>query len=154
MVKMTQLILPGMIKKGKGIVVNIGSGSGVCPTPLLSVYSSTKTFVDCFSKCMHSEYADKGIITLSLMPWFVATKMSQIRRSNFLVPFPEYYVSSALKTIGRCRRSYGCVSHGLQGKLVEVLPESFVSWILHRILSRVRERIRRKQIASQARSQQ
>nr|CAB3254203.1 estradiol 17-beta-dehydrogenase 12 [Phallusia mammillata] len=154
LVKMTRLILPGMIKKRKGIVVNMGSGSGICPTPLLSVYSSTKKFVDCFSKCMHSEYADKGIITLSFMPWFVATKMSEISQPNFLVPCPEHVVSSALKTIGRCRRSYGCISHFLQGKLCEDLPESFVSWILRHILSRAREHVRGKPTVSQARSQQ
>jgi 17beta-estradiol 17-dehydrogenase / very-long-chain 3-oxoacyl-CoA reductase len=48
--KMSALVLPGMVKKGKGIIVNNASGSGRSPTPLLSVYSATKAYVDFFSR--------------------------------------------------------------------------------------------------------
>jgi short-subunit dehydrogenase len=39
---MTKIVLGGMVKKGKGVIINISSLSGVREVPLLSVYSATK----------------------------------------------------------------------------------------------------------------
>jgi 17beta-estradiol 17-dehydrogenase / very-long-chain 3-oxoacyl-CoA reductase len=48
--KMTAIVLPNMVKKRKGIIINNASGSGRIPTPLLTVYSATKAYVDFFSR--------------------------------------------------------------------------------------------------------
>ena len=42
MVSMTQLILPAMIKKRKGLIINIASLSGVGSSPLDTLYGATK----------------------------------------------------------------------------------------------------------------
>lgn len=39
---MTKLILPSMVQRGKGLIINISSMAAVIPNPLLSVYSATK----------------------------------------------------------------------------------------------------------------
>ena len=39
---MTRIVLPGMIEKGRGAVVNISSIAGVRPSPLLTQYSASK----------------------------------------------------------------------------------------------------------------
>lgn len=39
---MTALFLPAMVKRGKGVIINLSSTAGVIPSPLLSVYSATK----------------------------------------------------------------------------------------------------------------
>ena len=41
-VKMTRAVLPTLIAKKKGAIINISSASGTHPTPMLTVYSSTK----------------------------------------------------------------------------------------------------------------
>lgn len=41
-IQMTALILPQMVERKKGVVINIASGAGVIPNPLLTVYSATK----------------------------------------------------------------------------------------------------------------
>ena len=48
--KVTAIVLPNMVKKRKGIIINNASGSGRIPTPLLTVYSATKAYVDFFSR--------------------------------------------------------------------------------------------------------
>ena len=48
--KMTAIVLPCMIKKNEGVIINNASGSGRIPTPLLTVYSATKAYVDFFSR--------------------------------------------------------------------------------------------------------
>ena len=49
MVKVTQLVLPGMLEQKRGAIVNIGSAAGSIPDPLYSVYSGSKAFVEYFS---------------------------------------------------------------------------------------------------------
>jgi 17beta-estradiol 17-dehydrogenase / very-long-chain 3-oxoacyl-CoA reductase len=39
---MTRVLLPGMLLRGRGIIVNLSSLSAVAPTPYLNVYASTK----------------------------------------------------------------------------------------------------------------
>lgn len=50
----------------------------------------------------------------SVLPFFVATKMSKIRRSSLLVPDPNGYARSALATVGIQGRTFGCISHAIQ----------------------------------------
>uniref|UniRef100_A0A663MP73 3-ketoacyl-CoA reductase n=1 Tax=Athene cunicularia TaxID=194338 RepID=A0A663MP73_ATHCN len=59
--KMTRLVLPGMLERSKGVVLNISSASGMYPTALLTLYSATKAFIDFFSQGLHAEYKSKGI---------------------------------------------------------------------------------------------
>lgn len=39
---MTKLVLPSMVERKKGLIINISSMAAIIPNPLLSVYSSTK----------------------------------------------------------------------------------------------------------------
>ncbi|XP_051548899.1 very-long-chain 3-oxoacyl-CoA reductase-A isoform X2 [Myxocyprinus asiaticus] len=60
--QMTRLVLPRMEARAKGVILNISSASGMFPLPLLTIYSSTKAFVDFFSRGLQAEYKCKGII--------------------------------------------------------------------------------------------
>lgn len=40
--KMTNIVLPSMLKKNKGAVINLSSASSIWPSPLLSTYAGTK----------------------------------------------------------------------------------------------------------------
>ncbi|XP_039392745.1 very-long-chain 3-oxoacyl-CoA reductase isoform X4 [Mauremys reevesii] len=60
--KMTRLVLPSMLERSTGIILNISSAAGMYPSPLLTLYSATKAFVDFFSRGLHAEYKSKGII--------------------------------------------------------------------------------------------
>lgn len=48
--KMTAIILPHMVEKNKGIIINNACFTGRIPIPFLSIYSSSKAFVDFFSR--------------------------------------------------------------------------------------------------------
>lgn len=121
--KMTAICLPVMLRKRKGIIINNASASGRIPTPMLTVYSATKAYMDFFSRALNTEYANKGITVQSLNPYFVSTKLSAARRS-FTTPTPKDYVSSALRTIGVQSVTNGCLFHNFQGFLYEnVVPE-------------------------------
>ncbi|XP_040597221.1 very-long-chain 3-oxoacyl-CoA reductase-like [Mesocricetus auratus] len=127
--KVTRLVLPGMVERSKGVIVNISSATGMLPIPLLTIYSATKAFVDFFSQCLHEEYKSKGIFVQSVLPYFVATKLAKIRKPTLDKPSPETFVKSAIKTVGLQSRTTGYAIHALMGSINSALPR----WIYFKI---------------------
>uniref|UniRef100_A0A3B3V4N8 3-ketoacyl-CoA reductase n=1 Tax=Poecilia latipinna TaxID=48699 RepID=A0A3B3V4N8_9TELE len=97
----------------KGVILNISSASGMYPVPLLTVYSATKAFVDFFSRGLHEEYRRQGIIIQSVLPFFVATKMTRIRKPTLDKPTPERYVAAELNTVGLQNQTNGYFPHAV-----------------------------------------
>ncbi|XP_058544695.1 very-long-chain 3-oxoacyl-CoA reductase [Neofelis nebulosa] len=127
--KMTRLVLPGMVERSKGAILNISSASGLVPVPLLAIYSATKAFVDFFSQCLHEEYRSKGIFVQSVLPFFIATKLSKIRKPTLDTPSAETFVKSAIKTVGLQSRTTGYLIHSLMGSIISVMP----TWLYFKI---------------------
>ncbi|KAG1933245.1 very-long-chain 3-oxoacyl-CoA reductase-A [Pimephales promelas] len=119
--QMTRLVLPRMEARAKGVILNISSASGMFPLPLLTIYSSTKAFVDYFSRGLHAEYKSKGIIIQSVLPFFVATKMTRIRKPTLDKPTPERYVAAELNTVGLQDQTNGYFPHAVMGWVIAVL---------------------------------
>lgn len=63
--EVTAAVLPGMVERGRGAVVNIGSGSGCLDAlpsfRLYAVYSASKKYVAQFSRSLYVEYRSSGI---------------------------------------------------------------------------------------------
>jgi 17beta-estradiol 17-dehydrogenase / very-long-chain 3-oxoacyl-CoA reductase len=54
-------VLPGMLKRKKGAIVNIGSSATlISSSPLYTVHVATKTYADRFSKSLYMEYKQSG----------------------------------------------------------------------------------------------
>lgn len=68
-------------------------------------------FVSKFSTDLQSEYKKHGIIVQCVMPGYVATNMSKIKKSSWMVPSPATFVDSALKTIGIQNQTTGYYPH-------------------------------------------
>ncbi|XP_053279705.1 very-long-chain 3-oxoacyl-CoA reductase-B [Pleuronectes platessa] len=119
--QMTRLVLPQMVERKKGAILNISSASGMYPVPFLSVYSASKAFVDFFSQGLQAEYKGKGIIIQSVLPFFVATKLSKIRRATLDKPTPERYVAAELNTVGLQTQTNGYLPHAILGWVTTAL---------------------------------
>ncbi|EPS70494.1 hypothetical protein M569_04268, partial [Genlisea aurea] len=131
--KITAAVLPGMVKRKKGAIVNIGSGSAsILPAdPLYSVYAATKAYLDQFSRCLYVEYKNMGIDVQCQVPLYVATKMASIRKSSFLVPSADAYAYAGLRCIGYEPRSTPYWPHSVIWALFDSLPEVAVdAWRL------------------------
>ncbi|XP_078447521.1 very-long-chain 3-oxoacyl-CoA reductase 1-like isoform X2 [Wolffia australiana] len=56
----TAALLPEMLRKGRGAIINVGSGSTDLPSfPFYSVYAGTKGYIKQFSKNLHIEYKQR-----------------------------------------------------------------------------------------------
>ena len=58
---MTSLVLPGMVARKRGLIINISSFLGMRPTIGFSVYGSTKAFITYFTETIRMEYQKYGI---------------------------------------------------------------------------------------------
>ncbi|XP_053360309.1 17-beta-hydroxysteroid dehydrogenase type 3 isoform X4 [Clarias gariepinus] len=88
MVKMCQIVLPGMVKRGQGIILNISSGISKTPWPMYTLYSSTKVFVEIFSRGLQAEYKSNGIL---IQGWIIqAIPAWALRKEAFHQSFQEY----------------------------------------------------------------
>ncbi|XP_004069451.1 very-long-chain 3-oxoacyl-CoA reductase-A [Oryzias latipes] len=128
--QMTRLVLPGMVSRAKGVILNISSASGMYPLPLLTVYSATKAFMDFFSRGLQEEYRRQGIIIQSVLPFFVATKMTRIRKPTLDKPTPERYVAAELTTVGLQNQTNGYFPHAVMGWVTtKLVPTSIVIFL-------------------------
>ncbi|KAA8529683.1 hypothetical protein F0562_034217 [Nyssa sinensis] len=131
--KVTQAVLPGMLERKKGAIINIGSGAAiVIPSdPLYAVYAATKAYIDQFSRCLYVEYKKSGIDVQCQVPLYVATKMASIKRSSFFVPSTNGYARAALRWIGHDPRCTPYWPHSILWSLAYSLPEFVVdAWRL------------------------
>eukprot|EP00992_Anisonema_acinus_P008446 TRINITY_DN4538_c0_g1_i1.p2 TRINITY_DN4538_c0_g1~~TRINITY_DN4538_c0_g1_i1.p2 ORF type:complete len:261 (-),score=108.56 TRINITY_DN4538_c0_g1_i1:40-789(-) len=75
----TRLVLPGMIERGGGHIINIGSVAGEWPYPGGNVYGGTKAFVRQFSHNLRCDVVGKNIHATDIEPGLAETEFSQVR---------------------------------------------------------------------------
>lgn len=68
LVAMTHALLPAMVERGSGTVINIGSIAGSTPYPGGNVYGATKAFVDQFTRNLRADLAGTGVRATNLAP--------------------------------------------------------------------------------------
>ncbi|RCV34212.1 hypothetical protein SETIT_7G142900v2 [Setaria italica] len=150
--RVTHAVLPGMVERGRGAVVNIGSGaSAILPSdPLYTVYAATKAYIDQFSRCLYVEYRSKGIDVQCQVPLLVATKMASIRNASFFAPSPETYAAAAVRCIGYEPRCTPYWPHALLWLLISLVPEPVADRLILGVALDVRAKGRAKDTRKKA----
>jgi 3-hydroxy acid dehydrogenase/malonic semialdehyde reductase len=80
LVHMTRAILPGMVARNRGTIINIGSAAGNYPYPGGHVYGATKAFVQQFSLNLRADLVGKNIRVTDIQPGLVGgSEFSAVR---------------------------------------------------------------------------
>jgi len=80
LVTMTRLVLPDMVARGSGLVINIGSTAGHYPYPGGNVYGATKAFVEQFTLNLRADLVGTGVRATNLAPGLSGgTEFSNVR---------------------------------------------------------------------------
>jgi len=75
----TRTVIPGMVKRKSGHVINIGSTAGHEVYPKGHVYSATKHAVNAITKSLRIDVVDKNIRVSTVDPGAVETNFSNVR---------------------------------------------------------------------------
>lgn len=75
----TRLVVPGMVKRGKGHIINIGSVAGDAAYPGGSVYCATKAAVKVLSDGLRMDLVDTPLRVTNVKPGLVETNFSVTR---------------------------------------------------------------------------
>jgi 3-hydroxy acid dehydrogenase/malonic semialdehyde reductase len=80
LVTMTRAVLPDMVARGSGLVINIGSVAGHYPYPGGNVYGATKAFVEQFTLNLRADLVGTGVRATNIAPGLCGgTEFSNVR---------------------------------------------------------------------------
>ncbi|CAM0901570.1 unnamed protein product [Alopecurus aequalis] len=136
--EVTAAVLPGMVERGRGAILNMGSSSSeaIPSFPLYTVYAATKRYVAHFSRSLHVEYRSRGVHVQCQAPFYVATKMVSTFAEvtplfvSLVAPTPDAYARAAVRWIGHgpplCTPKLG---HQVLWCLAAVVPDCVHDWL-------------------------
>lgn len=68
LVRLTHALVPGMVARGRGGVLNLGSGAGLTVMPAAVAYGASKHFVHGFSATLRADLAGTGVVVTEVCP--------------------------------------------------------------------------------------
>jgi uncharacterized protein len=120
LVALTRLYVPGMVERGRGQIVNLGSVGSWVPTPYMATYSATKAFILSFSEALAAELAGKGIGVLALCPGATKTEFQEVAGVSENVPAFTYMSAQAVvaQAIAAAKRGKRTLVPGWMNKVL------------------------------------
>jgi hypothetical protein len=82
LLELTRALLPGMIARKSGRILNIGSTAGFQPGPFMAAYYASKAFVNSFTEALWFELRDTGVTATVSCPGATATEFAAVAGSD------------------------------------------------------------------------
>lgn len=104
--ELAHLVLPPMLDRGRGFILNVASTAAFQPGPYFGVYFATKAYVLSFSEALHQELKESGVHVTALCPGPTATEFGGVagfRSARFdrFAAAPEPVVRAGLAGLAR-----------------------------------------------------
>jgi 17beta-estradiol 17-dehydrogenase / very-long-chain 3-oxoacyl-CoA reductase len=137
MTLLTHAILPSMVHRRNGLVINMSSLFGLLSGPLVSAYSGTKNYIDAFSLSLSEELRGSGVRVFCSLPGFVVSNMSKIKRASFTVMSADACVRSILGQIAGNNSLVIASPHWTHATIGWFMSTVIPSWLRLRILGSI-----------------
>jgi len=97
---LTHRLLPPMVAKKRGAILNVSSSAGFLPIPGMAVYAASKAYVNSFSEALRAELRGTGVTVSALCPGPVHTEFGDVAKRPGGQPErgPEFVYVSVEKT--------------------------------------------------------
>jgi short-subunit dehydrogenase len=138
---LTKLLLPPMVARRRGRVLNVASTAAFQPGPLMAVYYATKAYVLSFSEAIADELRDSGVTVTALCPgptetgFAAVADMSATRLFNIAKPMSSAEVARA--GYAAMKRGRRIIIPGIKNKLltqsIRVSPRRMVTTIVRKL---------------------
>jgi uncharacterized protein len=139
---LTRLFLPGMIERGRGGILNVGSTAAFQPGPYMAVYYATKAYVLSFTEALAEEVIGTGVQVTCLAPGPTATEFAAAAdvENKLLFRLGTWSAKAVAETGYRgFRRDKLLVVPGLKNKLLAAVvrfsPRAVVRKVTKRLQS-------------------
>lgn len=114
----TRMILPSMLKRKKGLLVNVSSVLAFTQMGFDNGYGSTKAFVNSFGEMLQNELSSHPIDVVTLTPGAVTTKLltnfTTMTKASVFNPSADDYAKSALNAMATpLHMMSGTMAHGI-----------------------------------------
>ena len=126
--ELTTVLLPPMIARGRGTILNVASTAAYQPVPHMAVYAATKAYVLSFSRALWSETRGSGIRVLVVSPGATDTAFFDVAGEAASVGdrrSPDQVVEVAMKALRAGRREVvDGAGNRLLARLASRMPSS------------------------------
>lgn len=75
-------LVPKMVARGRGAVLNVGSIAGIVPSPAMAAYSATKAYMNYLSETMTAELTGTGVTMTVVCPGPISTEFQEVAGAN------------------------------------------------------------------------
>ncbi|HXI98730.1 MAG TPA: SDR family oxidoreductase [Gemmatimonadaceae bacterium] len=138
---LTKLVLPPMVERKRGAILNVASTAAFQPGPLMAVYYATKAYVLSFSEAIADELRDTGVTVTALCPGPTETGFASAANMEgsrlFRMTRPARSSDVARTGYEAMKRGARVVVPGMKNKLltqsVRISPRRLVTAIVRRM---------------------
>jgi short-subunit dehydrogenase len=139
--RLTHALVPAMVERGGGAVVNISSLASVLPIPDFAVYAATKAYVTSFSEALRIELKSHGVKVLAVCPGPVRTEFGSVARRNenspgmpakksFYVPKQQVVAESLAALDAGAARVYPATKTKVAAALLSAMPNVLLRFVM------------------------
>ena len=130
-------VLPGMVARGRGHVVNLGSVAGSYPYPGGNVYGGTKAFVHQFSLNLRADLVGTGVRVTCVEPGMTDTEFSEVRFKGDREKAKQVYagaVAMSGEDVAEVIHAVCALPAHVNVNIVEIMPtcQAFERFTIHR----------------------
>ncbi len=136
--ELTRALLPGMLSRDRGAIVNVASTVAFQPVPYMSVYGATKAYVLSFTEALWAETRGTNVRVTALCPGATDTAFFDVASENASLGrrmTPQAVVAAAFNGLDRHRSTViPGLGNRLQARLPRLLSRQAVARVTERIM--------------------
>jgi hypothetical protein len=149
--QLTSALVPAMVERRRGGVLNIGSGAGLTVVPNAATYVGSKHFVAGFSEALRADLSGTGVTVTQVCPGPVESQFDQVAGSpGGMIGTPHLFritaAQCARETLAGFERGDACVFPGRAYRFLMRMMPLFPLWMRRKQAASLAARLRAGQM--------